>query len=83
MSPLAEHVIELCAQLEREQNEMPDRIVMSPPVWQAMLHAHQNEARYDARIDAPRFVDLVVERSPQLATGFALFKGDKLLKAVL
>ena len=84
MTLLAEHVIELRAQLEREQNERPDRIVVSPRMWEVLLHTcTKDEARWDPAIDAPRLVGLIVQRSPQLASGFALFKGDKLLKAVL
>jgi hypothetical protein len=80
---MSEHILALCAQIERDQKQLPDRIVVSPSVWEALLYAHQDELKYDVAADTPRLVGLAVQRSPQLASGFALFKGDKLLTAIL
>jgi hypothetical protein len=78
-----DHVLAISARLEREGKDMPDRIVVSPAVWEALLHENAKELRYDAFTDTPRLVGLAIRRSPALASGFALFKGDKLLTAVL
>jgi hypothetical protein len=80
MSPEAAALLKAREEIERGANVIPDTVVVSPAVWDALRA--QSCLRYDARSDSDWIAGLRVRMSP-VAKGMAFFSNGKLVKVVL